>query len=147
MKHELTRQVDADGVLRFTLELGEAYATKSVRLAVESLESPLEASPLSNEEREKLHDDRGGTWVGGFPRIPRGKIMRVDANGVLRLPLGEINAHKRVYVTVEILQPTAQAEAQERAERRRFIEEMAGKIDDPTFVRHPQGEYEQREEL
>jgi len=84
---------------------------------------------------------------GNFPRIPQGKIMRVGADGVLRLPLGEINAHKRVYVTVEILQPTPEAEAQERAERRRFIEEMAGKITDPTFERHLQGEYEQREEL
>jgi hypothetical protein len=74
---------------------------------------------------------------------------QVDADGTLRftLELGEEYANKFVCLTVEILQPTAEAEAQERAERRRFIEELAGKITDPTFVRHPQGEYEQREEL
>lgn len=147
MKRELTRQVDADGILRFALELGEEYANKCVQLTVASLESPPNASPPSKEECQGLRDDLGGKWVGDFPRIPRGRIMRVGDNGVLTLPLGEINAHKRVYVTVEILQPTAEAEAQQREERRRFIEEMAGKITDPTFVRHPQGEYEQREEL
>ena len=51
--------------------------------------------------------------MGSFPRVPQGKIMRVSANGVLRLSLGEINAQKRVYVTVEILQPTAEAEAEQ----------------------------------
>lgn len=147
MKRELTRQVDADGVLRFTLKLGEEYADKCVRLKVTSTDSPPDAAPPGNETSEKSSDDFESKWVGDFPRLPRGKVMRVGANGVLKLPLGEINAHKRVYVTVDILQPTAEAEAQQRAERRRFIEEMAGKITDPTFVRHPQGEYEQREEL
>lgn len=147
MKRELTQQVDADGVLRFNLELGEEYANKCVRLTVASLESSPDTSPSRKEECEELCDDLRGKWVGDFAGIPRGKIMRVGTNGKLTLPLGEINAHKRVYVTAEILQPTAEAEAQERTERHRFIEEMAGKITDPTFVRHPQGEYEQRDEL
>lgn len=29
----------------------------------------------------------------------------------------------------------------------RFIEETAGSITDPTFMRHPQGEFEEREPL
>lgn len=146
MRHEMKRQVDADGILRFSMELGEEFANKFVCLTVASIEPPTNASSPS-KEGEKSSEDPGGKWVGDFPRIPRGKIMRLGADGVLRLPLGEINADKRVYVTVEILQPTAEAEAQQRAERRRFIEEMAGKITDPTFMRHPQGEYEQRDEL
>jgi hypothetical protein len=147
MKDEMKWRVDADGILRFTLELGEEYANKFVCLTVASIEPPPDASPPSQEEGEKVSDDLGGKWVGDFPCIPRGKIMRLGADGVLRLPLGEINADKRVYVTLEILQPTAEAEAQQRAERRRFIEEMAGIITDPTFVRHPQGEFEKRDEL
>lgn len=90
MKHEMRRQVDADGVLRFEMELGKEYANKCVCLTVASLEPPPDVSPTSK---------------------------------------------------------SVEAEAQEREERRRFIEEMAGKITDPTFVRHPQGEYEQRDEL
>lgn len=147
MKYELNRRVDADGILRFAMELGEEYANKLVCLTVASIEPPSDASPPSKEEGENLSGNLGGKWVGDFPRIARGEIMRAGADGVVRVPLGEINAHKRVYVTVEILQPTAEAEAQQRAERRRFIEEMAGIITDPTFVRHPQGEYEQRDEL
>lgn len=147
MKHEMRWRVDADGVLRFALELGKEYADKCVSLTVASIEPPPDASPLTDEERKKIIADLAGKWQGCFPRIPQGKTIRVGADGVLKLPLGEINAHKRVYVTVEILQPTAEAEAQQREERRRFIEEMAGIITDPTFVRHPQGEYEKREEL
>jgi hypothetical protein len=30
---------------------------------------------------------------------------------------------------------------------RRFVMETAGSVTDPTFVRHEQGNYEQREEL
>jgi hypothetical protein len=98
MKHEMTWQVDADGVLRFEMELGREYANKCICLTVTSIEPPPDTSPLTDEERRKLIADLAGKWVGDFPRIPRGKIMRVDANGVLRLPLGEINADKRVYV-------------------------------------------------
>jgi hypothetical protein len=90
MKHEMTRQVDADGILRFTMELGEEYANKFVCLTVASIEPQPDVSPT----RE-----------------------------------------------------SADAEAQKREERRRFIEEMAGIITDPTFVRHPQGEFEKRDEL
>ena len=63
MKRELTRQVDADGVLRFTLELGKEYANQCVRLTVTSLELPPEASPLRKEEGEKPREDlEGNGW-------------------------------------------------------------------------------------
>lgn len=64
--------------------------------------------------------------------------VRLDPDGVLRLPLGETNANKIVRVVVEMIpQETT------REERLRFIEEMAGKIDDPTFRRHPQCMHEE----
>src|SRR4051794_33389165 len=62
MKRELTRQVDADGVLRFALELGEEYANKFVCLTVASIEPPPDISPPNKEEGEKLNDDLGGKW-------------------------------------------------------------------------------------
>jgi hypothetical protein len=147
MKYEMKWRVDVDGVLRFALEMGTEYANKCVSLTVASVEPPPDTSPLTDGERGELIADLEVKWRGDFPSIPRGRIMRAGDDGVLRLPLGEINAHKQAYVTVEVLQPTDEVEAQERAERRRFIEEMAGKITDPTFVRHPQGEYEPRDEL
>lgn len=68
--------------------------------------------------------------------------VQVDADGVLTLPLGEINANKFVRVTIESMPLDT-----DREERLRFIQATAGSITDPTFVRHPQGEYEQRDEL
>lgn len=67
---------------------------------------------------------------------------RVGPDGVLTLALGEANANKIVQVTVQTIPSDIS-----REEWLRFIENTAGKIDDPTFVRHPQGEYEQRDEL
>jgi hypothetical protein len=68
--------------------------------------------------------------------------VQVGADGVLTLPLGEAYANRTVRVTVQMIPPEMT-----REEWLRFIEDTAGKIDDPTFQRHPQGEYEQREEL
>lgn len=146
MKHEMTWQVDADGVLRFAFELGKECANKVVRLTVASIEPPPDTSPLTDEERRKLLKDLAGKWQGEFERPPQGEEVRVGANGVLTLPLGQANANKVVRVIVEGAERTADA-AKNREERRQFIEDMAGKITDPTFVRHPQGDYEQREEL
>ncbi|HWG47091.1 MAG TPA: hypothetical protein VN688_30280 [Gemmataceae bacterium] len=67
--------------------------------------------------------------------------VRVGADGILTLALGEANANKLALVTVQTIPETT------REEWLRFIENTAGKIDDPTFERHPQGEYEQRDEL
>lgn len=67
---------------------------------------------------------------------------QVGTDGVLTLPLGETNANKVVRVTIETMTTET-----DREEWLRFIKATAGAIDDPTFVRHPQGEYEQRDQL
>jgi len=72
---------------------------------------------------------------------------KVDANGVLHLsvPFGKRDADREVRVTVE---PLDEASAPISADQwRRFVHEMAGCIDDPTFERHSQGDFENREEL
>lgn len=147
MKYEMKWQVDADGVLRFTLELGKEYANKCVSLTVASIEPPPDTSPLTNEERRKLIADLAGKWKGDFERPFQGKEVRVGANGLLTLPLGQANANKLVRVIVVGAEGTTDGSANNQEERRRAIESMAGIITDPTFKRHPQGEYEQREEL
>ncbi|MGH7173606.1 MAG: hypothetical protein ACRELF_04855 [Gemmataceae bacterium] len=147
MKYEMTWQVDADGVLRFALELGKEYANKVVRLTVASLEPPPDASPLTDEERRKSIADLAGKWKGDFERPFQGEEVRVGANGLLTLPLGQANANKLVRVIVEGAERATDASAKNRAERRQAIEGMAGTISDPTFKRHPQGDYEQRDEL
>lgn len=140
MKFEMRWRVEADGVLRFALELGETYANKFVCLTVASIEPPPDTSPLSDEERRKLLKDLAGKWVGEFERPPQGEEVRVDANGVLMLPLGQTNANKLVRVIVEGAEGAADTAAKNREERRQFIENMAGIITDPTFKRHPQGD-------
>lgn len=67
---------------------------------------------------------------------------RADANGVVNvsIPLGTGDANREVRVIVEPLDEVASAE-----QWRQFIHETAGSISDPTFQRHPQGEFEHRE--
>ena len=69
---------------------------------------------------------------------------KVDASGVLNLsiPLGAAEANREVRVTVE---PLDEVMSDERW--RKFVNETAGSIPDPTFQRHPQGEFERRDEL
>ena len=72
---------------------------------------------------------------------------KVDADGVLHLsvPFGKRDADREVRVTVE---PLDEASVPISADQwRRFVHEMAGCIDDPTFERHSQGNFEKREEL
>jgi hypothetical protein len=71
---------------------------------------------------------------------------RVGADGVLNVvvPLSPEDANKTVRVIVESLDAPA-GPATSPEEWLKFIESTAGKITDPTFVRHPQGEYEQRD--
>jgi hypothetical protein len=76
MKYVMTYRVDEDGVLRFALELGEAYANKFIRLTVESIEPPTDHSPLSEEERRELLKNIAGKWLGEFERPPQGDIER-----------------------------------------------------------------------
>jgi hypothetical protein len=68
---------------------------------------------------------------------------KVGPDGVLTLtvPIGIAEAGREVKVVVESV-PTPMTPE----EWRRFIEETAGSITDPTFRRHDQGEYEQRDE-
>jgi hypothetical protein len=74
---------------------------------------------------------------------------RVGEDGVLALtvPLGPEGANQTVRVTVETVGEAAARPALSREEWGRFVRDMAGRITDPTFQRHPQGEYEQRDEL
>ncbi len=73
---------------------------------------------------------------------------RIDADGVLRVtvPFGASDANREVQVTIEATSPTS-AERMMPDEWQHFVLSTAGSITDPTFVRHEQGEYEQREEL
>lgn len=147
MKYEMRWQVDADGVLRFALELGKEYANKCVCLTVASIEPPPDTSPLTDEERRKLIADLAGKWKGDFERPPQGEEVRVGANGVLVLPLGQANANKLVRVIVEGAERVADTSTKNQEERPQVNESTAGIITDPTFKRHPQGDYEQREEF
>ena len=72
---------------------------------------------------------------------------KVDASGVLNvsLTLGESDANREVRVTVEPLDDLPAAMSTEQW--RKFVHEMAGSITDPSFKRHPQGDFEQRDEL
>jgi hypothetical protein len=72
---------------------------------------------------------------------------KIDANGVLNLsvPLGISDANREVRVTVE---PLDEAEAPMSVDQwHKFVNEMAGSISDPSFKRHPQGEFEQRDQF
>ncbi len=70
---------------------------------------------------------------------------RVGPDGVLRvaLPLGVDAADGEVKLTVEPTTPTVTTTDEWAA----WVRSMAGSIPDPTFRRHEQGEYEQREEF
>lgn len=69
---------------------------------------------------------------------------KVGSDGVLQLtlPLGAADANQEVNVTIEPARPTMSQE-----EWRKRVLSTAGSIPDPTFVRHDQGEYEERTEL
>ncbi|MBN1946528.1 MAG: hypothetical protein JW797_12715 [Bradymonadales bacterium] len=65
-----------------------------------------------------------------------------DDNGALRIQIPGPPSRYQVHVIVEW------EEAQESSDwPPGWIEATAGSITDPTFVRHPQGEYETREDL
>ena len=72
---------------------------------------------------------------------------KVDANGVLNLSvtLGKSDANREVRVTVQPLDNATELVPVDQWQQ--FVHEMAGSIVDPTFVRHPQGAFEQRENL
>jgi hypothetical protein len=70
---------------------------------------------------------------------------RVNPEGVLHIeiPLGVADAGKEVQVTIDPIEPAPISQE----EWRRFILATAGSIDDPSFFRHDQGQYEIRESL
>jgi hypothetical protein len=72
---------------------------------------------------------------------------RVGSDGVLHIdiPMGKEVADREVQVTIDPLQKSLAPMTQD--EWRQFVMETAGSITDPSFVRHEQGEYEQREAL
>ena len=72
---------------------------------------------------------------------------RVGSFGVLHIdiPMGKEDADREVQVTIDPVPTGPPPVTQE--EWRQFVMETAGSITDPSFVRHEQGEYEQREEL
>jgi hypothetical protein len=72
---------------------------------------------------------------------------RVGSDGVLHIdiPMGKEDADREVQVTIVPVRVGPSPMTQE--EWRQFVMETAGSITDPSFVRHEQGEYEQREEL
>ena len=69
---------------------------------------------------------------------------KVDASGMLNvsIPLGVAEANREVRVIVESLD-----EIISDKQWKRFVYETAGSISDPTFQKHPAGEFEQREKL
>ncbi len=70
---------------------------------------------------------------------------RTDADGILNLsvPLGKSDANRAVRVTVEPLDEAAPPVS--AGQWPEFVRELAGSIPDPTFERHPQGDFEQRD--
>ena len=73
--------------------------------------------------------------------MKRELTAQVGPDGVLKLtvPLEQKDANKTVRVIVETVE-----ESTSREEWLKFIQATAGQISDPTFQRHPQGEYEER---
>ena len=69
---------------------------------------------------------------------------RVGGDGVLHLtlPVGVEEANKEVQITVEPLTPQ---KAMTQEEWEAWVDATAGSIPDPTFMRHPQGELEERD--
>jgi hypothetical protein len=70
---------------------------------------------------------------------------KVGPDGVLHLtlPLATGDANREVQITVEPVRPPTMSQE----EWRQFILRTVGSIPDPTFRRHEQGEYEERDPL
>ena len=73
-------------------------------------------------------------------------ISRIGPDGVLTLtvPFGSTEANRDVVVTVS---PKPDPNRMTHDEWIRGLEATAGSIPDPAFIRHDQGEVEQRDEL
>jgi hypothetical protein len=73
----------------------------------------------------------------------------VGPDGMLKLsvPVGIVDADVQVTVVVEPMASAQPLSGADREEWRQFVAETAGSIQDPTFFRHEQGEYETREPM
>lgn len=71
--------------------------------------------------------------------------LRTGPDGMLMLRVPSGMADTIVHVIV-VLQPVGDGPGRvvEAEAWRRFVAETSGSIEDPTFMRHPQGEYERR---
>ena len=67
---------------------------------------------------------------------------RVGPDGTITIPVGDAEVGKEVEVTVKSAPPKMTQKEWED-----FIDRTAGSIDDPTFERPPQGDYEERQSL
>ena len=79
------------------------------------------------------------------------KVMtiQVGADGIVTLtvPLAKAEANKTARIAVETVDDVTDSTTPitNRDDWLRFIEQTAGSITDPTFVRPPQGEFEERD--
>ncbi len=77
MRWELTVQVGADGVLNLAVPLGREDANKTVRVVLETVETP--AGPVSDpEEWRRFIERTSGKWQGEFVREPEGDYEKRD---------------------------------------------------------------------
>ena len=77
---------------------------------------------------------------------------RAGADGMidLRIPAGVTDSEVEVEVRVSPVKSHVHSQwrsDEERLEWERFVDRTEGSIQDPTFVRQPQGQFEKRDEL
>jgi hypothetical protein len=72
---------------------------------------------------------------------------RVGPDGILVLsvPVGQENANRDVKVIVDAIDQRSSARTMTQEEWAQMIRDTAGSIDDPTFVRPDQGQFETRD--
>jgi hypothetical protein len=74
-------------------------------------------------------------------------MSHVGPDGVLNLSVPVQVANADVQITMVVETVVASPDDKDREEWQRFVAETAGSIQDPTFFRHEQGEYEIREPM
>ncbi len=95
-------------------------------------------------ERVKWSDETRGHHGPGGRKMHRLVVQsRVGSDGILHIdiPLGKEDADREVQVTIDPVRRVSSSMTQD--EWRQFVMETAGRITDPTFVRHEQGTFKQ----
>jgi hypothetical protein len=72
---------------------------------------------------------------------------RVNADGTICIPVPASIAQANTEVLVTVQPLVSKGHPMDREEWLAFLGRVCGSIDDPTFERHPQGEFEQRDSL